>query len=289
MATSAEAVTIEVKEEAADAKMLPDKQPNDEENPKPEGEEEEEEEVTASRGCGNPLTLIPLVLLGVGAVFMFVPIALSGYLWHIIGGAVGLVGSLFACGCIMRYGGMKYQLDRFKRENTRLSNSNTKLSKDVDTLEVTNQQLGVQVDKLSGTVDELQDVSESLQNDLGQFAEVRSNLEDFAAKTGKDISSVIGDVNGVYDKIFALTVQNEKALLQRIAADLEFMDRDAAMSKQEFQRFIQRIPKHLQERFAAMGTSFEEIAGDDMVIDHHEIGGLIDKLINENADKATAA
>lgn len=283
MATSADAVAIEVKEEAADAKMLPD-QPHDEENPKGEGEEEEP---VPSGGCGNPLTLIPLVLLGAGAIFMFVPIALE-YPFQVLGGGVGFVGSFFACGCIMRYGGMKYQLDRFKKENMRLSQSNKKLSADVDTLETTNQQLGVQVDKLSGTVDELQDVSESLQNDLGQFAEVRANLEDFAKKTGKDITAVIGDVNGVYDKIFDLTVKNEKALLQRIAADLEFMDRDAAMSKQEFQRFIQRIPKHLQERFAAMGTSFEEIAGADMVIDHHEIGGLIDKLIEENSSKNAA-
>lgn len=281
MATSADAVAIDVKEEAPDAKMLPNQQPNDEENPAPKGEEGQEEQ--AKGGCGNPLTLIPLVVLGAGALFMFVPIAPG--LPIILGGAVGLVGSFFACGCIMRYGGMKYQLDRFKKENMRLSKTNTRLEGEVDTLGETNKQLGTQVDKLSGTVDELQDVSESLQNDLGQFAEVRTNLEDFAAKTGKDISAVIGDVNGVYDKIFALTVQNEKALLQRIAADLEFMDRDAAMSKQEFQRFIQRIPKHLQERFAAMGTSFEEIAGEDQVIDHHEIGGLIDKLIDENSTK----
>lgn len=134
-------------------------------------------------------------------------------------------------------------------------------------------------------MDELQVVSESLQQDVAQFGDVRKNLEEFAKKTGKDISQVIGDVNGVYDKIFELTVQNEKALLQRIAADIEFMDRDAAMSKQEFERFIQRIPKHLQERFQAMGTSFEEIAGEDMMIDHREMGGLIDKLLAENAEK----
>lgn len=39
------------------------------------------------------------------------------------------------------------------------------------------------------------------------------------------------------------------------------MDRDAAMSKNEFDRFIQRIPKHLQERFKKMGATFEQIAG----------------------------
>lgn len=138
-------------------------------------------------------------------------------------------------------------------------------------------------------MDELQVVSDDLQQNVSQFADVRKNLEDFAAKTGKDITQVIGDVNGVYDKIFDLTVKNEKALLQRIAADIEFMDRDAAMSKQEFERFIMRIPKHLKERFAKMGTSFEEIAGEDMVIDHHEMAALIDKLLQENAGKSAAS
>jgi len=66
---------------------------------------------------------------------------------------------------------------------------------------------------------------------------------------------------------------------------LEFMDRDESMSKNEFDRFLQRIPEHLRDRFAKSNKSFEDIAGKDMVIDHEEMKGLIDMLMNENASK----
>lgn len=69
MATAApDAVAVDVSEEAPNAKMLGEQPPGaDEENP----EEAKEEE---SSGCGNPLTLLPLLALGAGALFMFVPI-----------------------------------------------------------------------------------------------------------------------------------------------------------------------------------------------------------------------
>jgi len=57
------------------------------------------------------------------------------------------------------------------------------------------------------------------------------------------------------------------------------------MSKNEFERFLQRIPEHLRERFYKMNTSFEEIAGKDMQIDHQEMAQLIDMLMSENAAK----
>jgi len=66
---------------------------------------------------------------------------------------------------------------------------------------------------------------------------------------------------------------------------LEFMDRDESMSKNEFERFLQRIPEHLRDRFVKSNKTFEDIAGKDMVIDHEEMKGLIDMLMNENASK----
>jgi len=135
----------------------------------------------------------------------------------IIAGVIALVGSIVGAGTMCYYGGMKHQLNRFKEQNERLAKTSAALEKDVDNFQQTNQQLAVQVDKLEGTVDELQAVSDNLQRDLGQFAELRESIEDFAKETGADIKQVIGDVTGVYDKIYNLTVENERLLLQRIA------------------------------------------------------------------------
>lgn len=204
-------------------------------------------------------------------------------LW--VAGAVGLVGSVTAGGCICAMGGMKRQLDRFRKENDRLQRTSTKLDGEVGKLETTNKQLGVQVDKLEDTVDDLQNVSEGLQKDLEHFGQLRESMEDLARETGMDIKAAIGNVNSIYDKIYGLTLENERALLQRIAQDLEFLDRDAAMSKIEFERFLQRIPVQFRTRFQAMNLTFEDIAGEDKQIDFKEMGSLIDKLMQENCEK----
>lgn len=67
------------------------------------------------------------------------------------------------------------------------------------------------------TVDDLQGVSDKLQGDLGQFSELREAMDELARETGTDIKQVIGDISGVYDRIGALTVENERILLQRTA------------------------------------------------------------------------
>ena len=134
-----------------------------------------------------------------------------------IAGAIALVGGIVGGATMCYYGGMKHQLNRFKEQNARLAKTSAALEKDVDQFQATNQQLAVQVDKLEGTVDELQTVSDTLQKDLGQFADLRQSIDEFAKETGADIKQVIGDVTGVYDKIYSLTVENERLLLQRIA------------------------------------------------------------------------
>lgn len=260
----------------------------------PEGANQgEEEAVPKGRGwLANLLTGIPIGLLVIGAVFCLAAGLVAKFIVFLGGGAllwaaggVGLGGSFIAGIWVCSLGGMKYQLDRFKKENDRLHATSMKLDHEVTTLESTNQQLSVQVDQLGETIDDLQGVSEDLQGQLGNFTQLRESMEQFAKETGCDVKKAIGNVNNVYDKIFGLSVQNEKALLQRIAADLEFLDRDAAFSKEEFERFLQRIPAHLRDRFNVSGMSFESVAGADRVIDHNEMADLIDKLLEENVAK----
>lgn len=152
-------------------------------------------------------------------------------------------------------------------------------------LEVTNQKIAVQVDKLNSTVDDLQGVSDALQKDLLGFSDLRQSMDEFTKKTGVDMAHALGEINGVYDRMYDLTLENERALLKRVAQDLEFMDRDEDMSKMEFQRFLQRIPKQFKERFEAKGLTFEAIAGEDKEIDFREMGALIEKLLDENDEK----
>ena len=82
-----------------------------------------------------------------------------------------------------------------------------------------------------------------------------------------------------------MTNQNERALLGKIAQDLEFLDKDAGMQEDEFNNFFARMPIHLQNRFKALGLTFDKVAGNDGVIDFMEIEGMINKLMAETEEK----
>ena len=82
-----------------------------------------------------------------------------------------------------------------------------------------------------------------------------------------------------------MTNQNERALLGKIAQDVEFLDKDAGMQRPEFNDFVSRMPKHLQNRFKALGLTFEKVAGEDGVVDFMEIEDMINKLMAETDEK----
>lgn len=64
--------------------------------------------------------------------------------------------------------------------------------------------------------------------------------------------------------------------------DMEFVDRDAGMSKEEFNKFLERIPSKLRKKYMSMGYTYADIAGADGTIDFMEIDALINKLVEEN-------
>lgn len=99
------------------------------------------------------------------------------------------------------------------------------------------------------------------------------------------MDEILGNANKLYGKLQTQAAQNEKALLGKIAQDLEFLDKDVGMSKDEFGDFMERIPKHLQKRFLERNLSFEKVAGDDGVVDFMEIEEMINTLMEENTAK----
>ena len=111
------------------------------------------------------------------------------------------------------------------------------------------------------------------------------NIEKFAAETGADVKKILGEANKIHAKMERMTNQNERALLGKMAQDLEFLDKDAGMQEDEFNNFFARMPTHLQNRFKAMGLTFERVAGNDGVIDFMEIEGMINKLMAETEEK----
>jgi len=180
---------------------------------------------------------------------------------------------------------LKVEVDRLSKENTKLEATEVRLQNQVGFLQGQKDKLETKVGKLEHTVVELKDVSDGLEKELDGFEKLKHNFEKFASETGHDITKVLDNANKIFGKMQENTVNNEKALLSKIAQDLEFVDRDVGMSKEEFNKWLDRIPEKLRRKYESMGFTYEAIAGEDGTIDFVEIDGLIQKLVMETDDK----
>jgi len=211
----------------------------------------------------NPLDHLPsLFLLGVAA---FGLITLFSLLFiNILAFPFVLIATftcLFAAWHIRLLGSMKVQVERLSEENNRLSSNLTVLEESTDALKQNN---------------------DLLHQQLTSLQTLRSNLQAYADKTKLDFSQLLEEMNQNFKHLEDITIANERVLLQRIAQDLEFLDHEAGMQADEYQRFVHRIPVHLQDSFAALGdTSFEHVSGENKRVDHQEILALVHQIIKK--------
>ena len=137
-----------------------------------------------------------------------------------------------------------------------------------------------QVDKLEVTVESLKNSNDTLHNELLGLESLRKNLEAYAKENKNDFSKILNDVNHSFDRLENITKENEKVLIARIAQDLEFLDNKEGMKRDEYERFINRIPHNLKKEFDTLGyNSFERVAGKNQIVDYKEIKEMVETLV----------
>ena len=116
--------------------------------------------------------------------------------------------------------------------------------------------------QLESSVNELTGINDSMIEELGQFAELRDNMREYATSQNSNLRNVLNETNSVYNRIHGLLLENERVLLQRIAQDTEFLiDRSEGMTKMEFERFISRLPQRLKPFFQRLHKNrFSQLA-----------------------------
>ena len=77
-------------------------------------------------------------------------------------------------------------------------------------------------------------------------------------------------------------IRHEKQILMKVFDHLEMKDRVDGLSKDEFENFWTQMPSSYVQRWRAMGITFEELAGDD-VLDYEEFRSLVDKFAEQEA------
>ena len=137
-----------------------------------------------------------------------------------------------------------------------------------------------QVDKLETTVESLKESNDTLHDELLALESLRENLELYASENQKDFSKVLNDINGSFQRLEMIAKENEKTLIARVAQDLEFLDSKVGMKRDEYERFVNRIPNNLKQRFNELGyASFDNVAGDNHIVDYKEIKNIVQSVV----------
>ncbi len=172
-----------------------------------------------------------------------------------------IISSLFAAWHIRILGSMKEQIELFENKNKQLSQN---------------------ISEMEQTLESLKSNNNRLHQELNALQKLRTNLQKYADETKLDFSQLLEEANQRFQHLEVITIANERVLLQRIAQDLEFLDHEVGMQRDEYLRFVDRIPEHLQATFSSLSnTSFEQLAGNDQRIDHKELQTLVHQLIKK--------
>lgn len=137
-----------------------------------------------------------------------------------------------------------------------------------------------QVEKLETTVESLKESNDTLHGELLALSSLRKNLENYAQENQEDFTKVLSDINGSFERLEEITKANERVLIARVAQDLEFLDNKEGMKREEYERFINRVPNNLKKKFKELGyTSFEKVAGENNMVDYKEIKNIVQSVV----------
>ncbi|MCK5727222.1 MAG: hypothetical protein KAH22_10395 [Thiotrichaceae bacterium] len=199
---------------------------------------------------------------------------------------IAIFSSIFAMWHIRMLGSLKEQIERLTEENNTFTLNNETLTHNVDQFTQENEKLSSNMLAMEQTIDVLKVNNNQLHFELKALQTLRTHLEDYASETKVDFTEILGEANQSFQRLEAITIENERALLHRIAQDLEFLDHKPGMCQDEYQRFIERIPTHLNESFINIGnTTFDHLSGDDQQVDYHKIKTLVQTIIDNKAVK----
>lgn len=176
---------------------------------------------------------------------------------------------------VYKYGALQEYLDRFEEENK-------KYAAELDQLKETTQTLKKDVRGITQSVDGLKSNADELNSTMGQFDEIRQNLASLCSDDGdmKELSEMVDGLNNGFVEMQNVILNNKKAALLAAYYKVSTRDDEAGLSEKEYTRFLAKLTIEQRQKFKDHGT-FQEIAGDDNIIDLAEFQNVVDTIISE--------
>merc|ERR1712048_1452477 len=151
--------------------------------------------------------------------------------------------------------GLKEQVDKMSSLNRKFRAENAALQQEVD--------------KLSRASEQLSSVESGLKESNRRLKE---NVEKFK-KSSEQVMRTMQES----------LIRHEKDILNKVFDHMEFGDNKPGLSKEEFAGFWKQMPNSYALRWEKTGQTFEEIAGDDGVLDYQEFTAMCDQFAEQEA------
>jgi len=174
---------------------------------------------------------------------------------------------------------------RFKEQNDKFAASNRKMKKH-------NVELEIEVRKLERAERELAEVQNSLkattrmyEENIEKFRGLDERLHKLGDSSIEGMERLKQMSHTLQDTIKKEMVQHERNILARVQEALEYGDDKDGLSEDEYNRFVNALPKNFRNRFASMDKTFADFAGDDGIMDFDEFTELADTFAQENVER----
>jgi len=218
---------------------------------------------------------IPKIFCGLGIICVILFIAgLAGpndVFWGIVISCFLL--SILGTWTVYKYGSVSEHIDRLKHENEQYEGELKELSQ-------TRVELGNEVSKLRAEVEHLQGDANELAKQAEEFNDLRKELEKIAGDN-QDLFDVINKTNSIFDDMRQTVLENERAYLLNCFYTAAFSrDDDGKMNSQEYKKFLARLLPEQRKKFEDLG-SFEQLAGEDQLIDLDEFQQMLEKILKD--------
>jgi len=174
---------------------------------------------------------------------------------------------------------LQEQIESFKVQNEDYAKENDSLVGSIEILGTENEKIGEEVDTLNANVGKLKKTTDQMKSELAAFKEIKEKMSKYADSMDDDLKKSMEQADALVKKMDAMTEDNERTLLYKALSDLEFMDADEGLSKDEFEKFIERIPLDRLAQFKELAGSFEDLAKGAETINSDVVSDIIDKLV----------
>jgi len=156
-----------------------------------------------------------------------------------------------------------------------------KLEQEVGKFEEQNKQMASEVKSLAETTDKYKQLYNKFKEENEKLARIADDMKEQLGAFDIVKEQILGALQKNLDQMDQKMKAMDRSLLEKIAADIEFMDKDAGLSPDEFSLFLKRVPAHLRAKFEEAAGDFEKYDTDgDGSIDYDELTRLLDHVMN---------